>query len=187
MNMKMIGKRQRAIAPTTIFVFKRAPNCSRLLSVQSLSAVRTRMRLKTRKAAVIKLDTANNAIMARQLFGSNGTSSDPNVNTAARSKARSIPPTVRAQRCLASIRLMTWPLTNHALQGSSWLENHIRGEHFSSAAARREQYVSILSGNTSLWHDSQRAEASQDFYLSSSYSTCPCGQVLAISERLKKF
>ncbi len=106
MNMKMIGNSEMAIAPTTIFVLKRAPNCSRLLSVQSLSAVRTRMRLKTRKAAVIKLDTANNAIMARQLFGSNGTSSDPNVNTAARSKARSIPPMARPQRCLLSKRLM---------------------------------------------------------------------------------
>jgi len=45
----------------------------------------------------------------------------------------------------------------------------------------------VLFAQTSLWHDSQRTEASQDFYLSSPRATCPCGQVLAISERRANF
>jgi hypothetical protein len=58
MNMKMIGKSEMAIAPTTIFVLKRAPSCSLLRSTQSRTAVRNRMSRNTRNAAVMKLDTA---------------------------------------------------------------------------------------------------------------------------------
>jgi hypothetical protein len=59
--------------------------------------------------------------------------------------------------------------------------------HFSSAALRHEQRLSVLFAQTSLWHDSQRSEASQEFYLSSPHGTCPSGQVLAISELRAKF
>jgi len=58
---------------------------------------------------------------------------------------------------------------------------------FSSAASAHQQNASLLLVQTSLWHDSQRTEASQDFYLSSPRGTCPSGQVLAISERRAKF
>src|SRR5260370_12441100 len=58
--------------------------------------------------------------------------------------------------------------------------------HFSSTASAREQNAFLLFVQTSLWHDSQRTEASQDFYQPSPCRTCPFGQVLAISERRAK-
>src|SRR5207244_13092139 len=64
---------------------------------------------------------------------------------------------------------------------------HSHRGHFSSAASARQRNASLLLVQTSLWHDSQRTEASQDFYLSSPRGTCPSGQVLAISERRAKF
>src|SRR5258708_32460877 len=59
--------------------------------------------------------------------------------------------------------------------------------HFPSTVPARGQNLSALAAQTSLWHDSQRAGASQDFYLFFVYRTCPSGQVLAISERRTKF
>src|SRR5258708_12902607 len=59
--------------------------------------------------------------------------------------------------------------------------------HFPSTVPARGQNLSVLAAQTSLWHDSQRTEASQDFYLFFVYKTCPSGQVLAISERRTKF
>jgi hypothetical protein len=64
---------------------------------------------------------------------------------------------------------------------------HIHRGHFSSAASGHGQNVSGLFAETSLWHDSQRSEASQDFYWSAPPGTCPIGQVLAISELHAKF
>ena len=64
---------------------------------------------------------------------------------------------------------------------------HIHRGHFSSVASADRQNVSELVAQASLWHDSQRIEASQDFYLSSFHGTCPLGQVLAISELRAKF
>src|SRR5467141_100251 len=131
--------------------------------------VRARMRPKTRKAAEMKLETAQRNIKARQLFGSKGILSDPKVKTAARSKVRSIPPIARPQRCLLSNRLMIRPSSTRALQRTSERENgkcRLRRGHFSSVASDHEQNMSVLFVQTSLWHDSQRTEASQDFYLS---------------------
>src|SRR5579864_9453774 len=104
--MKIIGSSEMAIAPTTIFVLKRAPSCSRLVSAHKRKTVRPRIRPKTSRAAVIKLETAYNGANERQLFGSKGTSSDPNVKTAARSRVNRVPPMARVQRCLESRRLM---------------------------------------------------------------------------------
>src|SRR6266704_5096747 len=190
MNIKMIGRREMAIAPTTIFVLKRAPSCSLLRSAHSRRTVRARMRPKTRKAAVIRLETAESAITARQLFGSNGTSSDPNVKTAARSKVRRIPPIARPQRCLLSNRLMVSLLSNRVAKRSLGTESRMRSTHRGRSWSPESDYgqnVALFYAQTSLWHDSQRTEANQDFYLSSPRKTCPCGQVLAISERRAKF
>src|SRR4029077_7538472 len=120
------------------------------------------------------------------LFGSNGTLSDPKVKTAARSSVSSSPPMPRPQRCLLSSRLMAFPSQNYALLRKSRLvrrASRSRCGQIPSAVRSHEQNVSILCLKTSLWHDSQRAEASQDFYLSQLRRTCPFGQVLAISER----
>src|SRR5579863_1892953 len=46
---------------------------------------------------------------SRQVFGSKGTSSEPKVNTAARSRVRRIPPIVSPQRCLDSSGLIFLP------------------------------------------------------------------------------
>src|SRR5271168_4360424 len=106
--MKMIGSSEIAIAPTTIFVLNRAPSCSRLVSAHKRKTVRPRMRPKTRSAAVMKLETAYKGISVRQLFGSNGTSSEPNVKTAASRRVSRLPPITKLQRCLESRRLMPW-------------------------------------------------------------------------------
>src|SRR5580693_6154421 len=108
MNMKTMGSSEIAIAPTTIFVLKRAPSCSRLVSAHKRKTVRPRIRPKTRSAAVMKLETAYNGANERQLFGSNGTSSEPKVKTAASSKVNRIPPVAKLHRCLESRRLMPW-------------------------------------------------------------------------------
>src|SRR6267154_824496 len=129
-------------------------------------------------------------ITARQLLGSNGTLSDPKVKTAASSNVRSIPPVARPQRCLLSNRLMIFESSKYVMKrvpGTESRECCVHRGHFSSAASGHEQNASLLFVQTSLWHDSQRTEASQDFYLSTSRRTCPFGQVLAISERRAKF
>ncbi len=95
-----------AIAPTTIFVLKRAPSCSRLVSAHRRKTVRPKIRPKTNSAAVIKLETAYKGINVRQLLGSNGTSSEPKVKTAARSRVSRTPPMSKLHRCLESRRLM---------------------------------------------------------------------------------
>src|SRR5258708_28091152 len=59
--------------------------------------------------------------------------------------------------------------------------------HFPSTVPARGQNLSVLVAHTSLWHDSQHIEASQDFYPFFVFRTCPFGQVLAISERRAKF
>jgi len=148
------------------------------------------MRPKTRKAAVIKLETAYSTITARQLLGSNGTLRDPKVKTAASSNVRSIPPMARPQRCLLSNRLMIFESSKRVMKrvlGTECQECRVHRGHFSSAAPAYEQDASLLFVQTSLWHDSQRTEASQDFYQPSPCRTCPFGQVLAISERRAKF
>src|SRR6267154_3014785 len=104
--MNSTGKSERPIAPTTILVLKRAPSCSLLRSVHRRRTVRIRMSPKTRRAAVTKLDTERSAIVSRQFFGSNGTSSEPNVKTAASSKARSAAPVPKVQRCFGSSELI---------------------------------------------------------------------------------
>src|ERR1700690_1155089 len=104
--MNTTGSRESAMAPTTILVLKRAPSWSLLRSAQRRTTERTRMRPKTRAAAVIKLETANSESLARQLPGSNGTSSEPKVKTAARSRDSRIPPIARLQRCLGGCGLM---------------------------------------------------------------------------------
>jgi len=52
-------------------------------------------------------------------------------------------------------------------------ERRTRRGHFSSAAPGHAQNVSVSFVETSLWHDSQRAEACQDFYLSSPREDLP--------------
>src|SRR5258708_6346730 len=59
--------------------------------------------------------------------------------------------------------------------------------HFPSTVPARGQNLSVMVAHTSLWHDSQHIEASQDFYLFFVFRTCPFWQVLAISERRAKF
>src|SRR6266849_1852382 len=166
--MKMIGRREIAIAPTTIFVLNRAPSCSRPRSAQSRRMVRARIRPKTRKAAVMKLETAYSTITARQLFGSSGTVRDPNVKTAASSSVRRIPPMARPQLCFLSNRLMTWQ-SHRVAKRPPEMESclyHVQHGHFSSSAPIHGQNVSLLFAQTSLWHDIQHTGASEDFYLS---------------------
>src|ERR1700687_3105862 len=96
----------------------------------------------------------------------------------------------RPQRCLLSNRLMIVGSSKYVMKRAPGMESRecrIYRGHFSSAAAGHEQKASLLFVQPSLWHDSQRTEASQDFYLSSPRRTCPSGQVLAISERRAKF
>src|SRR3989442_15345795 len=127
---------------------------------------------------------------AGRLVGSNGTLSDRKVKAAPRSNARSIPPMARPQRCLLSNRLMILESSKHVMKRAPEMERRecrIHRGHFSSAASAHQQNASLLLVQTSLWHDSQRTEASQDFYFSSPRGTCPSGQVLAISERRAKF
>ena len=100
--MNSTGSKDKAIAPTTILVLKRAPSCSLLRSAQRRSTVRVRIRRKTSSAAVIRLESAYSAIASRQFFGSNGTSSEPNVNTAASSRVSSAAPIPKVQRCFGS-------------------------------------------------------------------------------------
>jgi len=45
--------------------------------------------------------------------------------------------------------------------------------HFPSTVPVRGQNLSVLAAQTSLWHDSQRTEASQDFYLFFVYRNLP--------------
>src|SRR6202040_655391 len=94
---------------TTILVLKRAPSCSLLRSAQRRSTVRAGNRNKRRSAAVIKIETAYSAMASRQFFGSNGTSSEPNVNTAASSRVSSAAPIPRVQRCFGSSELIENP------------------------------------------------------------------------------
>src|SRR5580692_2857065 len=137
--MKIIGSREMAMAPTTIFVLKRAPSCSRLVSAHRRRTVRPRMRPKTKSAAVMKLETAYNGINVRQLFGSNGTSSEPKVKTAASRSVSRLPPITKLQRCFESRRLMPWaPLL---------------------------QDLAELAANLPISHDSHRTQASQERHL----------------------
>src|SRR5260370_5481764 len=108
------------------------------------------------------------------------------IKMAARSNVRCIPPMARPQRCLLSNRLMILISSEYVMKrvpGMESRECRIHRGHFSSTVSAREQNAFLLFVQTSLWHDSQRTEASQDFYLSSPRRTCPFGQVLAISER----
>src|SRR2546423_13829693 len=115
--MKSTGSSDKAMAPTTILVLNRAPSCSLLRSAHSRNAVRTRIRRKTSKEAVTKLETANSAILTRQFPGSNGTSREPNVKTAPKRNVSSAPPIPRLQRCLFSRGLMAKPHFPAAMAG----------------------------------------------------------------------
>src|SRR5713101_2991563 len=107
--MNSTGSSDNAIAPTTILVLKRAPSCSLLRSAQSRSTVRMRIMKNTRHAAVVKLETAYRGNSWRQFLGSKGTSSEPNVNTAASSRVRSAAPIPKVQRCFGSSELINKP------------------------------------------------------------------------------
>src|ERR1700730_1918264 len=107
--MNSTGSNDKAMAPTTILVLKRAPSCSLLRSAQRRSTVRVRIKRKTSRAAVIMLETAYRAIASRQFFGSKGTSSEPNVNTAASSNVASAAPMPNVQRCFGSSELIEKP------------------------------------------------------------------------------
>src|SRR5437870_13540635 len=92
----------------------------------------------------------------------------------------------RPQRCLLSKRLMIWLSSNEGVKRLSGMESRecrAQPGYLSSAWSGQVQKVSVLFAETSLWHDSQRMDACQDFYRSSPRETCPLGQVLAISER----
>src|ERR1700730_5718636 len=116
--MNTTGSREIAMAPTTILVLKRAPSCSLLRSAQRRTTERVRIKKKTSAAAVMKLETANRAILARQLPGSNGMSSDPKVKTAARSRESRMPPIARLQRCLGWSELM-WRLWSFLVRAAT--------------------------------------------------------------------
>src|ERR1700756_2351414 len=107
--MKSTGSSDRAMAPTTILVLKRAPSCSLLRSAQRRRTVRIRIMKNTRKAAVIKLETAYSGNSCRQFPGSKGTSSEPNVNTAASNNVSSAAPIPKVQRCFGSSELIEEP------------------------------------------------------------------------------
>src|SRR5246127_1542565 len=107
--MKSTGSSDRAMAPTTILVLKRAPSCSLLRSAHRRSTVRVRINRKTSRAAVIKVETVYRAMASRQLLGSKGTSSEPNVNTAESSSVRSAAPMPSVQRCFGSSELIKRP------------------------------------------------------------------------------
>src|SRR6266404_4917859 len=107
--MKSTGSSDRAMAPTTILVLKRAPSCSLLRSAHRRSTVRVRIKRKTSSAAVMKVETVYNAMASRQLLGSKGTSSEPNVNTAESSSVRSAAPIPSVQRCFGSSELIEKP------------------------------------------------------------------------------
>src|SRR6267378_4519557 len=116
--MNKMGSSDRAMAPTTILVLKRAPSCSLLRSAQRRSTVRVRIRRKTSRAAVIKVETVYRAMASRQLLGSKGTSSEPNVNTAESSSVRSAAPIPNVQRCFGSSELIEKP-ESHAAERSA--------------------------------------------------------------------
>jgi hypothetical protein len=85
---------------------------------------------------------------------------------------------------------MIWVSLILAMRRVPAMESSMGGPHrghFSSGALAPEQKAFVLFAQTSLWHDSQRVQASQEFYLSSGFTTCTIGQVLAISERGAKF
>ncbi len=86
------------MAPRTIFDLKRAPSCSRLRSAQRRKVLRTRTSAKTMSSAVMKDETAYNVRTSRQVRGWNGASSEPSVKTAASSRVRMMPPTMRRSR-----------------------------------------------------------------------------------------
>jgi hypothetical protein len=112
------------------------------------------------------------------------------VKTAASSSVRRIPPMARPQLCFLSNRLMTWPSGNRPAKCTLADKSATCCTHtarFWSTTPSHGQSMSVLFLQASLWHDSQRTEASQDSYLSSIHNTCPNGQVLAISERRMKF
>src|ERR1700732_898432 len=109
--MNSTGSKDKAIAPTTILVLKRAPSCSLLRSAQRRRTVRIKISPKTNRAAVTKLDTERSARVSRQFFGSKGTSSEPNVNTAASSNASNAAPMPKVQRCFGSSELIRKPVS----------------------------------------------------------------------------
>src|SRR5271163_2929692 len=182
--MNRTGSNETAIAPTTIFVLNRAPKCSLLLSAQSRSVLRVRISPKTRSAAVMKLETAYSVSASRQFFGSKGTSSEPNVNTAASSSVRKTPPITKRQRCLESRRLIRLiPRIGRPAQGvRSAKRSRFRSRHFSSSFSGDGRFLAQGGPKASLRHDSHRTEPSQEIHLSLFSPTCPCEQVLAISE-----
>src|SRR4029077_78118 len=82
----------------------------------------------------------------------------------------------RPQRCLLSRRLMIWLSSNKGVKRLSGMESRecrAQPGYLSSASSGQGQKGSVLFAETSLWHDSQRMDACQDFYLSSPREDLP--------------
>src|SRR4029077_6360385 len=173
--MNSTGSSDNAMAPTTILVLKRAPSCSLLRSAQRRSTVRVRISRKTRRAAVIKLETAYSAMASRQFLGSKGTSSEPNVNTAASSRARRAAPMPKVQRCFRSSELIKNPESRAAERSAAdthcnedcvcgntpcRCEQSGRGIHY-TAARRQESCVQRAGGFLRNSAPAWRARAAQ--------------------------
>src|SRR6266513_851730 len=76
----------------------------------------------------------------------------------------------RPHRCLLSKRLMIWLSSNEGVKRLSGMESRecrTPPGYLSSASLGTGQKVSVLFAETSHWHDSQRMDACQDFYLPS--------------------
>src|SRR5207249_4471502 len=86
------------------------------------------------------------------VFGSNGTFSEPNVNTAASSSDSAMPPSVSGRRCFEPARLMAaLPLAGDG--------------HFSSGDASHAERQFHARFRTPFRHDSHAATASQEMHL----------------------
>src|SRR2546426_4553174 len=109
MNMKTTGSREILIAPRTIFCLKRDPSCLAPPSAQVRRRLRMRIIPNISSAAKMNVDRAYRTRTSRQLFGLNGTSSEPSVKTAAARRTISRPPKASQRRFLRLRGVMAGP------------------------------------------------------------------------------
>src|SRR6266581_6730091 len=115
MNMKTTGSREMLIAPRTIFCLKRDPSCLAPPSAQVRRRLRVRISPNISSVATINVERAYRTRTSRQLFGLNGTSSEPSVKTPAARSTISRPPKASQRRFLRLRGVMVRP----PLQGIS--------------------------------------------------------------------
>src|SRR5216684_6032354 len=109
MNMKTTGSREILIAPRTIFCLKRDPSCLAPPSAQVRRRLRVRTSPNISSVATMNVERAYRTRTSRQLFGLNGTSSEPSVKTAAARRTISRPPKASQRRFLRLRGVMAAP------------------------------------------------------------------------------